>query len=86
MEDRCAACGVAIPEGTMVCPTCFVSQDHIQTNYDRIIAMSLTELAEFICENTDDCDRCKGYDYCRADAGHANGMIKWLKKEVQDET
>ena len=82
MEDRCVFCGAVIPEGTMVCPSCLVNKEHIQTNYDRIVAMSLTELAEFICENIQDCERCKGYDYC-GNGRHANGMIKWLKKEVQ---
>lgn len=85
MEDRCVCCGAVIPEGTMVCPSCFVNQEHIQTNYDRIVAMSLTELAEFICENRTDCCGCAGYDYCVRGAGHANGLIDWLKKEVQND-
>ena len=55
MEDRCVSCGAVIPEGTMVCSNCFVGKEHIQTNYERILAMSLTELAVFICENTKDC-------------------------------
>lgn len=83
MEDRCVCCGEIVPEGTMVCQRCFVSEEHIQTNYERIIAMSLTELAVFICENTKECGDCKGFDYCVADAGHANGLIRWLKKEVK---
>lgn len=84
MEDRCVCCGEVIPEGSMVCPKCLVNRKNIQTNYERILAMSLTELAMFICENTEDCGSCKGFDYCGAGC-HANGLIKWLKKEVQDD-
>ena len=83
MEDRCVSCGEVIPEGTMVCPNCLVNREHIQTNYESIIAMSLTQLAEFICDNTKDCGDCKGFDYCENTKVHANGMIAWLKKEVQ---
>ena len=82
MEDRCASCGAVIPEGMMVCPKCLVNRKHIQTNYERILAMSVTELAEFICDNTASCGDCKGYEYCE-NGRHANGLIKWLKKGVQ---
>ena len=83
MENRCVSCGSVIPEGIMVCSNCLVGKKHIQTNYERILAMSLTELAEFICENTRECGECVGSSYCTACDGHANGIIKWLKKEVQ---
>lgn len=85
MEDRCVCCGEIVPEGTMVCQRCFVSEEHIQTNYERILAMSLTELAEFICDNTEHCGNCAGFDYCNANGRHANGLIAWLKKEVQND-
>lgn len=83
MEDRCVCCGAVIPEGWMVCPKCMVRPGH--TNYDRIMAMRLTELAEFICNNTKECGDCIGIDYCVGNAGHANGLIEWLKKEVQND-
>jgi hypothetical protein len=54
------------------------------TNYDRIKEMSLTELAEFICENSMDCEDCVGHEYCTRSDGHANGMIKWLKTESEE--
>ena len=83
MENRCVCCGSVIPEGTMICPKCFVAREHIQTNYERIISMNLVDLAVFICENTTECGGCKGFEYCEK-GEHANGMITWLKKEVQD--
>ena len=83
MEDRCVCCGDVIPEGGMVCPKCMVNRESIQTNYERILAMSVKELAEFICDNTDYCGNCAGFEYCCADAGHANGLIKWLMKGVE---
>lgn len=55
------------------------------TNFDSIRQMSLKELAEFICENTKECGDCKGCDYCVTYGGHANGMISWLKKEVEND-
>ena len=84
MEDRCVSCGAVIPEGTMVCSKCMVNKDHIQNNYERILAMSLTELAVFLCENTKDCEECAGCDYCTTWGGHANGMITWLKSKGED--
>ena len=84
MENRCAACGAVIPEGLMVCQSCYDSEERTQTNYDRIMSMGVKELAEFMCLTTD-CCVCKGFCYCVADAGHANGLIKWLKKEVADD-
>ena len=83
MEDKCICCGAVIPEGIMVCPNCLVCRGYVQTNYERIIAMSPKELAEFICENTRECCDCVGFSLCVRDAGHANGLIKWLNKEVQ---
>ena len=59
--------------------------DDCMTNFERIKEMSLKELAEFICERTDDCAKCFGCDLCRTNCGHANGLIAWLKKEVQDD-
>ena len=84
MEDKCVCCGAVIPEGTMACPNCLVSHEHIQTNYERILAMGVKELAEFICDNTRECCDCRGYDYCEPTKVHANGLITWLKKEVHN--
>lgn len=84
MENRCVCCGAVIPEGMMVCPKCLVAREHIQTNYERILSMSLVDLAVFICDNTRECCDCKGFEYCVANKGHANGLVTWMKKEVQD--
>ena len=53
------------------------------TNFEKLKSMSLEKLAEFICENTMDCEDCVGFKYCTRSDGHANGMSKWLKKEVE---
>lgn len=84
MPERCVCCGAVIPEGVMVCPNCLVGREHIQTNYERILAMSVKELAEFVCDNTKDCGDCIGFAYCVCDAGHANGLIEWLKMESEE--
>ena len=81
MENTCVCCGAVIPEGRQVCPKCEATRP---TNYDRIKAMDMKELAEFICENTKECGDCVGYDYCSSDGCHANGMIKWMKKKSED--
>ena len=83
MENRCVSCGAVIPEGTMVCSNCLVGKKHIQTNYERILAMSKAELAEFICDQVTECTCCAGFEYCEQ-GKHANGLIKWLsmKNEV----
>ena len=82
MEDRCVCCGAIVPEGTMACPNCLVSHEHIKTNYESILAMSLTELALFMCDNTSVCNACAGVEYCEY-GKRASGLINWLKKEVQ---
>lgn len=57
----------------------------VQTNADRIRAMSDKELAEFLCHfRSDDaatCSGCKSEHYCRP--GH-NGMIDWLQQPVEE--
>lgn len=52
------------------------------TNYERIKEMSIEELAMFICDNTKECGDCIGWNCCGSGI-HANGLIKWMKKEVQ---
>ena len=52
------------------------------TNADRIRSLSDEELAEFLCDiSGGDCTYCVANDLCHN--GH-NGMIVWLKKEVED--
>lgn len=53
------------------------------TNYEKIKAMSLQELSDFICELFTDCtDRCPGYEYC-----HRNhrGTVDYLKQKAEEE-
>ena len=58
------------------------------TNYERIKAMSVDELASFLCnifiaeaevEVEDPCTICPARNHCRY--GH-NGMKDWLESEV----
>ena len=53
------------------------------TNFEKLTSMTLEELAVFACENMMDCEDCVGTEYCTRCDGRANGMIKWLKKEVE---
>ena len=55
---------------------------HVQTNADRIRAMTDKELAEFLCCPqsvcpVDDCEECYD-DNCQ------KCVLKWLKKEVKE--
>ena len=54
------------------------------TNYERIKEMSLKELAVFMCDNTSECNACAGFEYCEYGM-KANGLIKWLNKEVEQD-
>ena len=56
----------------------------IQTNADRIRAMSDEELAEFICEWCN-CvpGYCPGVELCTPSMGKANGLVKWLKQPAE---
>lgn len=53
------------------------------TNFYKIKAMSVQELAEFICDQSD-CDKCPGDRLCLLDGGHANGLVKYLESEVKE--
>ena len=55
------------------------------TNYDRIKAMSVEEMAQLLC-NCSDCGngRCYGNDLCTQGDGACNGLVKWLEQEVEE--
>lgn len=55
------------------------------TNYDRIKAMSIEEMAQLLC-NCSDCGngRCYGNDLCTQGDGACNGLVKWLESEVSE--
>lgn len=67
-----------------ICTRCGNEEPKPQTNYDRIHAMSVEELAEFMCHNvsngTVNCAFCATAEFCRM--GH-NGWLDWLKQEVE---
>lgn len=56
------------------------------TNYDRIKAMSVEEMANLLC-GCSDCGngRCYGNDLCTQGDGACNGVVKWLESEVDTE-
>lgn len=53
------------------------------TQFDRIKAMSVEEMAQLLC-NCSDCGngRCYGNDLCTQGDGACNGLVKWLEQEV----
>lgn len=55
------------------------------TQFDRIKAMSVEELASLLC-NCSDCGngRCYGNDLCTQSDGPYNGLVKWLEMEVSE--
>lgn len=49
------------------------------TNFEKIKAMSLNDLADYICELFDNCtEQCPGYDFCKR--GY-RGTVGYLKQE-----
>ena len=60
---------------------------NVLTNADRIRAMSDEELAEFLCDRTENCNLgyCPGADLCNCVDGKANGYLKWLKQPAEGE-
>lgn len=56
------------------------------TNFDRIKAMSIEELAKLLCYCSD-CGngRCYGDKLCTYGDDACNGLVKWLESEVQEE-
>ena len=55
------------------------------TQFDRIKAMSVEEMAQLLC-NCSDCGngRCYGNDLCSQGDGACNGLVKWLEQEVSE--
>lgn len=55
------------------------------TNGDRIRSMSDEELARLLCEKNKYCITCEGREFCVYDEEKANGLIKWMEQEVNDD-
>ena len=47
--ETCVCCGRVIPEGSQVCIICGMEKPKKKRQIDRIKAMSVEELASFIC-------------------------------------
>lgn len=55
------------------------------TNYEKIKAMSVEEMAEQINEITTDCDSCPAMEYCVVDHKTCEETIQeWLEQEVEE--
>ena len=57
------------------------------TNRERLRQMDDAELAAYICSHfhANTCAECPGVDLCEWEKGRANGLRKWLQKEVEDD-
>ena len=55
------------------------------TNREKLASMTDEELAEYVCDLDRMCSGCPGSDLCVSDGCHANGMIKWLQMEAEDD-
>lgn len=55
------------------------------TNADRIRSMTDEELSVFLCEHFK-CysNSCPGIGLCKTNEGKANGLLKWLQKQVKE--
>ena len=55
------------------------------TNYEKIKAMSVQEMANFLCDCSD-CGngRCYGVELCRPTGEPANGCVKYLLQEAEE--
>ena len=54
------------------------------TNYDVITGMPMEKFAAVWCAQID-CEKCFGREHCVLDGGNANGLVKYLKEEAQNE-
>ena len=54
-------------------------------NREKLHQMSDQDLAAAMCDMNDNCAGCPGYDLCVSDAGHGNGLLKWLQEETEEE-
>ncbi len=89
--NKCVICGREIPEGSQYCVICGKVGKGKQTNYDRIRNMSVEEMAKFIKNTIEDCEKycaftkngkCHSFgieDNC------AKGIKLWLESEVDTE-
>ena len=54
------------------------------SRYDRIVKMSIGEMAQWLCENIA-CSECPAYGLCKVnDKPEWNGFIRYLEMEVTE--
>ena len=54
------------------------------TNYEKIKAMDIAQMAEFIDDSVSDCDNCPAFANCVDGFGYCCAAIRdWLKEESQ---
>ena len=55
------------------------------TNAQKIRSMSDEELGVWICKHALSCGCCVGVELCRRDDGIANGAVKWLQMQAEED-
>ena len=87
--EHCVCCGKVIPEGSQVCFICGKAKPRKQTNYDRIRNMSIEEMADFMYEINENCEKfcaftkngkCNSFNGDKQDC--LIGIKIWLESEV----
>lgn len=56
------------------------------TNREKLAKMSTQEIVEYLCVVfTGSCSECIGHDMCEPNGGKANGLVKWLESEAEED-
>lgn len=55
------------------------------TNYEKIKAMSVEEMAEFLDTYIDDCEYCFAKKVCGAEPSCFVTITKWLESEAEED-
>ena len=80
--------GCKVKEYNAICPLTNMAKpitEYKMTNADRIRAMSDEELGVWICKHALSCGCCVGVELCRRDDGIANGAVKWLQMQAEED-
>lgn len=83
-----------IPEVCIECSYIEVDGEKVPSNWkqmplkniDRLRRMNDEELAMFICKRCSDCSpkTCPGAELCNGNDGFANGLVKWLNQNAEE--
>ena len=64
-----------------------IKKDKKMTNYEKIKAMSVEEMAIFLYRNVADCEMCPAMKSCKASSELTckERLLEWLKSEVEED-